>query len=216
MFSGPDRWEAPHDHNVHCAGTSCRLRALEAPTLVLSQKYCQYRWEAACCTNRRRTSVQRGGVLRDLPILRLRSREGTAIQIGRVSRNKVEVCCSTLLDKLCRREAPRQCPQLAFFMRNLLVISTLQAAITLVICYLLSLDTKTLRARVQVQPPLPKPDNLPFVWDTVGSSLLRSSHSDWEAAKGGVGKGGVCKRKQTRANADKRKFQALWRKPERR
>ena len=37
--------------------------------LVFSQKYCWYKWKAYCGTNRRRTAVQVGGVLRRFPFL---------------------------------------------------------------------------------------------------------------------------------------------------
>ena len=38
--------------------------------LVFSQKYCRYNWEVHCGTNRSRTAVQLGGVLRCLPFLK--------------------------------------------------------------------------------------------------------------------------------------------------
>ena len=71
----------------------------EPPTLVLSQKYCRYNWEAYCGTNRRRIAVQMGGVLG-------RDCAGTArhsdIQIGGV--------LAYFLDKLYGLGAPKQCP----------------------------------------------------------------------------------------------------------
>ena len=71
----------------------CDLRQLQ--TLVLSQKYCQTKWAAYCCTNTRRIAIQIGGVLRASLSSRLRGQEGTAIQMGGILPCKLEVCCST-------------------------------------------------------------------------------------------------------------------------
>ena len=88
--------------------------------LAFSQKYCRYKWEAHCGTNkkvvlRHKLEVYCGVSLSS----RLRSQRGTALQMGGVLRYKFEVYCQYLSDKLYGLGVPEQCPISDLFSRVL-------------------------------------------------------------------------------------------------
>ena len=70
--------------------------------VVFSQKYCRYKWEAYRVTNRRRTAVQIGGVLRRFPFFQawkparhsVTNGGRTAVQIGGVLPVHFQTSCT--------------------------------------------------------------------------------------------------------------------------
>ena len=99
------------------AVASCEFVALSLGTLrnpqplIFSQKYCRYKWEVHCGTDRRHTAVQIGGVLRHFPFFKAQKPAKrsvtnggrTAVQIG-------GILPVFFLDKLYGLGVPKQCP----------------------------------------------------------------------------------------------------------
>ena len=78
-----------------------RCRFPEPPTTGISQKYCRYKWEAYCGTNRRRVAVQIGSGLRRFPFLKAWKPERHSVTNGGgVLRYKLEVYCRYFSGKL--------------------------------------------------------------------------------------------------------------------